>query len=166
VSLHTIIPRFSAFKIKYTLPFLQAATDYLDPQWGLRAPTLTAKLVDLIVQLTHHECDNPVCKEVSFTYGSGRPALWRHENLSDATHEWLKREFAKVPLTFFEQMKRCVERGHLLSVEGKKELPADFTAQPPQTDARFAFFAGDVFMGSNAAHDVFPLMLAELDKPH
>lgn len=203
VSLHTIIPKFSAFKIKYTLPFLESATDYLDPQWGLRAPTLMAKFVDFIVQLTHHECNNPVCKEVSFTYGSGRPALWRHENLSNETHEWVKQEFAKVPLTFFEQMKRCVERGHLVSVEGKKELPADFTAQPPQTDARFAFFAGeknlcflpesqvktyeffdsqrhnyhslhtlpgyshlDVFMGSRAARDVFPLMLAELDKSH
>jgi len=201
VSLHTIVPSFSQFKIKYTLPFLEAGTDYLDPQWGLNAPTFTARMVDFLVQLTHHECNNPVCKEVSFTYGSGRPALWLHENLSEATHEWLKQEFAKVPLTFFEQMKRCVERGHLISVDGRKELPEDFTAQPPKTEARFAFFAGernlcflpesqvktfeffeahhrnyhtlhvlpgyshlDVFMGSNAARDVFPLMLAELAK--
>jgi hypothetical protein len=26
--------------------------------------------------------------------------------------------------------------------KGKRELPADFAAQEPQTDARFAFFAG------------------------
>lgn len=202
VSLHTIIPSFSAFKIKYAMPLIKSATEYLDPQWGLHAPTLTAKVVDSIVELTHHECNNPVCKEVSFTYGSGHPALWRHENLSNETHEWLKNEFAKVPLTFFKQMKRCVEGGHLVSVEGKKELPADFLAQPPQTEARFAFFAGeqnlcflpesqvrtfeyfesqhrnyhslhtlpgyshlDVFMGSRAARDIFPLILAELDKP-
>ena len=201
VSLHTIVPKFSGFKIRYALPVIEAATDFLDPQWGLYAPTLTAKLIDLIVRASHHECNNPVCKEVSFTYGSGRPALWRHENLSDETHNWLKQEFAKVPLTFFSQMKMCVECGHLVSVEGKKELPADFVAQPPRTDARFAFFAGkenqcflpqsqaktyaflsaahpnyhslhtlpgyshlDVFMGSNAARDVFPLMLAELEK--
>ncbi len=203
VSLHTIIPDFSAFKIKYAMPLIKGATEYLNPQWGLRAPTLAAKVVDSIVEITHHECNNPVCKEVSFTYGSGHPALWRHENLSDATHEWLKHEFAKVPLTFFEQMKWCIERGHLISVEGMKELPEDFLAWPPQTNARFAFFAGeanrcflplsqvrtweyfnsqrpnyhslhtlpgyshlDVFMGTTAARDVFPLMLAELDKPH
>ena len=201
VALHTIIPKFSAFKIRYATPFLNLVTDYLDPQWGLRAPTSTAKAVDLLVQLSHHECHNPVCKEVSFTYGSGHPALWRHENLSSETHEWLKQEFARVPLTFFEQMKRCVERGHLISVEGRRELPEDFVAQPPQTDARLAFFAGernlcflpesqvktfeyfdslrknrsslhilpgyshlDVFMGTKAAQDVFPLMLAELDR--
>ena len=74
-------------------------TRYLDPQWGLRAPTLTAKAVNAVVQLTHRECHNPVCKEVSFTYGSGFPALWRHENLNDETHEWLKGEFAAVPMT-------------------------------------------------------------------
>ncbi len=202
VALHTVIPKFSAFKIKYATPLLNAFTDYLDPQWGLRAPTVPAKVVDWIVRMSHHECNNPVCKEVSFTYGSGRPALWRHENLSERTHEWLKQEFAKVPLTFFQQMNRCVERGHLVSVEGKPELPEDFVAQTPQSDARFAFFAGeknrcflpesqartfeyfdsqkrnyhtlhilpgyshlDVFMGSNAAQDVFPLMLAELERP-
>lgn len=201
VALHTIIPQFSAFKIKYATPFLNLLTDYLDPQWGLHAPTVPAKLVDLVVQLSHHECNNPICKEVSFTYGSGHPALWRHENLSSETHEWLKQEFAKVPLTFFEQMKRCVERGHLVSVEGRRELPEDFVAQPPETDARFSFFAGDlnqcflpesqvrtfkyfdslrknyhslhllpgyshldVFMGTEASQDVFPMMLAELDR--
>lgn len=117
-------------------------TNYLNPQWGLEAPTLTAKLVRLLVNLTHHECNNPVCKQVSFTYGSGHPALWRHENLNDATHEWLKNEFANVPLRFFQQMARCVKQGNLISVEGFEELPADFCAQEPQTDARFAFLAG------------------------
>ena len=76
------------------------------------------------------------------TYGSGFPALWSHETISEATHEWIKGEFAAVPLDFFAQMNRCVEKGHLVSVEGYPELPADFAAQPPRTDARFAFFAG------------------------
>ncbi|MGH2627045.1 MAG: esterase, partial [Anaerolineales bacterium] len=30
-----------------------------------------------------------------------------------------------------------------VAVEGRRELPADFTAQEPLTDARFAFFAGE-----------------------
>jgi hypothetical protein len=91
--------------------------------------------------------------------------------------------------------------GHLVSVEGERALPQDYAAQPPETDARIAFFAGeknlcflaesqvrsfeffnrhhrnyhslhvlsryshlDVFMGQNAAQDIFPLMLQELDK--
>jgi hypothetical protein len=93
--------------------------------------------------MTHHECSNAVCKQVSFTYGSGFPALWSHENLNDETHEWLKQEFAHVPIRFFRQIARCVRTGNLVSVEGKKELPQDFVTQAPQTDARFAFFGGE-----------------------
>ena len=142
VSLHTVVPDFSRTKLNVAVPMMSTITEYLNPQWGIRAPTLAAKLTQLLVKLTHHECNNAVCKQVSFTYGTGFPALWRHENLNEETHEWVKQEFANVPLTFFKQMAKCVRQGHLVSVEHKKELPADFTAQPPQTDARFAFFAG------------------------
>ena len=34
-------------------------------------------------------------------------------------------------------MRRCVEAGHLVSVDRHPELPEDFVAQPPRTDARF-----------------------------
>jgi pimeloyl-ACP methyl ester carboxylesterase len=201
VTLHPVIPRFSRFKLANLVPIVARLTPYMNPQWGLEAPTATAKGLALMVRLTHHECDNPVCKMVSFTYGTGFPALWRHENLNPQTHEWVKQEFAHVPLSFFTQMNRCVKAGHLVAVEEDLGLPHDFVAQPPQTDARFAFFAGkqnvcflpagqertfrffderrpgyhslvelpgyghlDVFMGKDAARDVFPLMLAELER--
>lgn len=90
----------------------------------------------------HHECDNAVCKWASYTYGAGKPTLWRHENLNDLTHEWLKHEFAAVPLTFFEQIVSCVRAGRLLAAEHRPELPHDFTAQAPATDARVVFLAG------------------------
>jgi hypothetical protein len=199
VTLHPVIPTWSRLKIGYAVPLVGKLTRYLDPQWGLHAPGVTPKVLNGVVRLTHHECSNPVCKEVSFTYGSGFPALWRHENLNDETHEWLKAEFAHVPITFFDQMRKCVAAGRLVSVEQHDELPRDFAAQAPKTQARFVFFTGlenrcflpesqvrtfqwfeshqpgrhaihelpgyshlDVFMGKNAARDVFPLMLAEL----
>jgi pimeloyl-ACP methyl ester carboxylesterase len=201
VSLHPVVPRFSQLKLSFALPLLGLITEYLNPQWGLHAPDAPARLVAFLVAATHHECHNPVCKQVSFTYGSGFPALWLHENLNPETHEWLKQEFAAVPLSFFAQIARCVSKGNLVSVEGKSELPADFAAGPPLTDARFAFFAGeknrcflpesqkrtydyfaglrkgyhslyilpgyshlDVFMGQNAANDVFPIIRKELDR--
>lgn len=199
VSLHPVIPAWSRLKIGYALPLVGKLTRYLDPQWGLHAPGVTPKVLNGVVRLTHHECSNPVCKEVSFTYGSGFPALWRHENLNDETHEWLKAEFAHVPITFFAQIRKCVRAGRLVSVDGNAELPRDFAAQPPKTDAKFVFFTGlenrcflpasqertfkwfdaqqpgkhairelpgyshlDVFMGKNAARDVFPQMIKEL----
>jgi hypothetical protein len=201
VSLHTIIPAWARFKITYVAPLASRIIPFLNPQWGLHAPNLPAKVIDLAVKAFHHECNNPVCKWSSFTYGSGFPTLWRHENLDVATHEWIKQEFGAVPFTFFKQMARCVSHGHLVSIDHNEKLPDDFAAQPPRTDARFAFFTGelnacfladsqrrtyeqfdawhpgrhslhvipkyghlDVFIGCRAAHDTYPLMLAELDK--
>jgi len=201
VSLHTVVPAFSVFKLNIALPFIGLVTPCLNPQWGLHATTLPAKVISLMVALVHHECHNPVCKQVSFTYGSGFPALWQHENLNEPTHEWIKQEFASVPISFFRQISHCVQHGHLVSVSASKELPLDFAAVRPKTEARFAFFAGeknlcflpesqrrsydffnghrknyhsynlihgyshlDIFMGQNAVHDVFPRMVAELEK--
>ncbi len=142
VTLHPVVPRLSRAKLRYAVPVLGALTPYLNPGWGLHAPSMIAKAITGLVQLTHHECDNTVCRMVSFVYGSGFPALWRHENLNDATHEWLKTEFAEVPMSFFRQMARCVKRGKLVAAKTYSQLPYDFTAQAPQTDARFALFTG------------------------
>ncbi len=201
VALHPVVPRLSAFKLRYGVRSIQYITEYMNPQWGVRAPTVAAKLVDLLVKLTHHECENAVCKHVSFTYGAGFPSLWRHENLSPETHDWIRQEFAACSIAFFLQMERSVRAGRLVPVDGHSELPRDVLAAPPLTEARIALFAGeanqcflpesqirtfqyldslhknfhslhvlpgyshlDVFLGENAAKDVFPLILGELNK--
>jgi pimeloyl-ACP methyl ester carboxylesterase len=142
VSLHPVIPSFSELKIRAIAPLIARLTPWIDPQWGLGPPDAVARAIVGLVKLTHHECDNPVCRMVSFTYGTGFPTLWSHENLNDATHEWVKHEFAKVPFTFFAQMARSVAQGHLVPVEGRPELPEDLVAEPPKTDARFVLLAG------------------------
>lgn len=202
VSLHPVVPFLSELKGFMAVPLVSLFTRYLNPQWGLRADGVLPKVIKAFVELTHYECDNAVCKQVSFVYGFGFPTLWRHENLNEETHEWVKQEFAHVPMRFFRQMERCLRKGRLVSVEGFRELPADFGAQPPRTLARFAFLAGernecflpesqertydffqqqrrgyhslkvlpgyghlDMFMGKNAARDVFPIILQELERP-
>lgn len=142
VSLHPVIPGISEIKIRGATPLVARFTPFMDAQWGDHAPTPFAKVVRTLVRTVHRECDNGVCRMVSFTYGTGFPCLWSHANLNDATHEWVRQEFAKAPMTFFAQMARCVQRGHLVSVDGRPELPESFVAGPPQTDARFVFLAG------------------------
>jgi hypothetical protein len=202
VSMHPVVNRLAKAKLRWMIPPTARVIGYLDPQWGKTgAPWIVPKAVLAWVKLVHHECDNTVCRLASYTYGTGEPTLWRHENLNAATHDWLSDEFAHVPLTFFEQILRCVEAGHLVSMEDRPELPDDLTSAPPKTRARFAFFAGelnacfepesqvrthawferhdpgrhtvhvlpsyghlDVFMGAHAAHDVFGLMLEELER--
>ncbi|MBV9707441.1 MAG: esterase [Chloroflexi bacterium] len=139
VSLHTVVPALSHFKLEVGFPLISPFTRYIDSQWGLHAPSGIAKAVNFCAEMMYHECDNLVCKNVSFMYGT----LWRHENLNNETHEWIKREFAHAPLSFFKQIAQCIQVGHLVSVEGERALPEDYVAQSPQTDARIAFFVGE-----------------------
>lgn len=138
VSLHPVVPEFSEFKIDYVLPVIKPVTKYLNPEWGDHAPDLKAKAFRLLVNLTHWEDDTEVGKFVSFTYGSGRPALWELNNLTGTVKEWIRKEFGPVPLTFFEHIKKCINTGTLVSADAS----VDYTKSKPKTDARFAFFAG------------------------
>ncbi len=143
VSLHPVVPGVAKVKLKYVVPVVSRLAGYLDPQWGEKgAPWVLPKAVTAYSKLSRRKCDNGVCKVASFMFGSGDPTLWTHEQLSAETHEWTKGEFGPAPLTFFKQIARCVEAGHLVSVEGRPELPESFVSQPPQTDARFSFVTG------------------------
>jgi len=144
VSLVPVVPAFSLFKLRWALPFLHRLKDYLDPRWGDRAEDWRAAAIRTAALLVHHECHNGVCRMVSFTYGTGFPALWRHENLNAETHDWLRQEFARVPLTFFDQIRRCIERGGLQSVEDHPELPANFLDAPLPPRTRWTFLAGEM----------------------
>jgi pimeloyl-ACP methyl ester carboxylesterase len=143
VTLHPVVTNMARFKLKYVVPIVSRLTGYLDPQWGRRgAPWVLPKVVTAYSKASRRKCDNGVCKVASFMFGAGDPTLWTHEQLSAETHEWTKGEFGPAPLTFFKQIGRCVEEGHLVSVEGRPELPENFIAQAPQTDARFSFITG------------------------
>jgi pimeloyl-ACP methyl ester carboxylesterase len=202
VSLHPVVPRWSWFKLTFVVPIVALMTRYLNPQWNSRSQKFIARFLYRTSELFHRECDNSVCKQVSFYYGAGFPALWSHENINDRTHEWLREEFAEVPMSFYRQITRCVHHGSLIPYDHPGELPAEPADEAPRTRARFALFAGednlcflpesqertygylakhrdsdslhivpgyghlDMFMGENAARDVFPLMVAELDKRH
>ncbi len=143
MSLHPVLSRYARFKLRVVVPRFAKLMPYLSPRWGLDPPSdLRARAVVGFVRLTHHECDHIVCRMVSFTYGAGFPALWSHENISDRTHDWIDREFAEVPFSFFLQMGRSVRSGHLVTNGRFSQLPASIVAQPPQTDARFTLLAG------------------------
>jgi hypothetical protein len=142
VSLHPVVPSFSRFKLRMLRPLLGALLPYLNPAWGEAPDGVLARAVLWTVLATHHECDERVCRMVSFTYGSGRPALWSHANLNEETHAWVAEQFGHVPFTFFAQIAKGSRAGRLVSTGREPSLPADVTAQRPRTDARFVLLAG------------------------
>ncbi len=201
VSLHPRLSPFSRFKIFYVVPLVSLLTKYLNPQWGDNAPTLFSKLVRLMVKITHRENDTMVGKMVSFTYGYGFPALWELKNISETVGQWIRKEFAHVPMTFFSQMSKSVRNGALVPANKEFGFSGSYADNTPKTDARFVFFTGalnkcfhpdsqrvtynyfndlkegyhglhvipeyshlDIFYGTNAHKDVFPLMLKELEQ--
>ena len=143
VALHPVVPLLSRLKSDYAIKTVGRFIPYLNPQWGLSAPSGWPQVIDAFVRATHHECNNPVCKHASFAYGAGFPTLWRHENLNETIHEWIKGEFAAVPMTFFRQMSDCIAAGHLVSTGKYPDLPKSFVAQAPRTDARMVFLGGE-----------------------
>ena len=138
VSLHPVISRFSELKLNYIVPLVKPVTKYLNPKWGDEAPDLKAKAFRLLVQLTHPEDDTNVGKFVSFTYGTGFPALWELKNLSPETKEWIRNEFGNVPLSFFDHIKKSVKAGALVSANGQ----INYSSFKPKTDARLVFLTG------------------------
>jgi hypothetical protein len=201
VSLHPVVPQLARRKLDWFHRPLRALTRYLDPQWGVEAPNAVAAAIITWVRAAHRECTNTVCRMASFTYGVGHPTLWSHALLNDATHEWVKGEFGPVPLTFFYQMTKCIDAGHLIAADRFPQLPAAFGVDAPRTDAAITLLAGqqnccfvpesqertfdyftskgkgqydlhvlpvyghlDMFMGKDAARDVFPTILDALRK--
>jgi len=140
VSLHPIVSNFSAFKLDIILPIAAQLSSHLNPQWADHAPDFAARLFSRLVKLTHWEKDTDVGKFVSFTYGTGFPALWELDNLSDETRNWIRGEFGFVPFSFFDHIKKCIGAGTLVSADGKQ----NYAIGLPQTNARIAFFAGEL----------------------
>jgi len=142
VSLHPVVSPYSIVKINYYLPFVKLIYKYLNPAWGLHAPDLKAKALRLLVSATHWEKDTLVGKFVSFTYGAGFPALWLLENLDEKTMDWIQHEFAEVPLTFFDHIKKCIHKG-VLSPNDYAHQDSTYLDVPPKTDARIILFGGE-----------------------
>jgi len=200
-SLHPVLPRATKAKLHVLRRFLHHRTPYIDVAWGDGPERGVALLTRNAVRLWHTECRNPGCNMASFALGAGHPALWKHENLTDATHDWLRTEFGKIPFSFYAQLAASDRAGQLVASHPRNGLPRRFADTPPKTDARFALFAGaesraflpesqkatfdhlerhhpgrnalhiipgyrytDLFIGKDASVDVFPRMLAELER--
>jgi hypothetical protein len=142
VSLHVDVPAASRRRMVALVPLMKHGYRGLDPQWAIRPTGLRARLYAWIGRHARRDCGNPVCMLANYVYGVTDDVLWRHENLSDATHRWIAREFGWVPVSFFAQMRRCAVAGHLVRVTDRPQLPAEVTDGPPRTRARWTLIAG------------------------
>ena len=146
VSLHPVVTGQSRLKSQLAVPVVGWLTDYLNPQWGAGrgedVDRMAVHALRNLVNLTQTDCENGVCRFANFTYGAGSDVLWPHDQLNTAVHDWISGEFGAVPMTFFNQMARCIAAGQMVRHEDLPGLPEDYAAAPPRSMARFAFVAG------------------------
>lgn len=201
VSLHPIIRPFSRAKLHGLRPLLQRRQSYVDIPWRDGPEGFIPRVTRNAVRLWHVECGNAGCNMASFALGSGHPALYRHANIDEATHDWIATEFGRVPMSFYAQLAASERAGQMVSVRPKGGLPARFASTAPRTEARFALFTGaenrvflpqaqrathafldrhqpgrhslhvlkgyghaDVFLGARAHIEVYPRIVAELNR--
>jgi pimeloyl-ACP methyl ester carboxylesterase len=143
VSLHPLMPFFAKAKLHLLRPLLGGGEPYVDIAWGDGPERGVPWLARTAVRLAHAECRNPSCNMASFALGAGHPALWRHENLDDATHRWLGGELGKIPLSWYAQMALSDRARQYVSVRPHSDLPRRWGAQAPGSQARFVLVSGD-----------------------
>lgn len=141
LSLHVALPGFSRFKLRTVRPVLQKFEPFVDAGWGDGPENFVPFVTRSAVRLWHTECRNPTCNMACFAIGSGSHALWMHSNLDDATHDWLRHEFGKIPMSLYHQLTVSAKAGQLVSVT--HGLPERFADAAPATPARFVLLTGD-----------------------
>lgn len=203
VALTPHIPLWSQFKINVFPFILERLLDvrYVSPGWSSEHRWTRGKFIAKLISLFHRECNEPACHTLSLMWGTGWPALFLHENMSEVTHRRLKDLFGATGLNYHRHVAKMVDCNNQ-AVKMKigdprySELPDNYFKAGLAIETPILFVTGDknrvfsdsnihcyrqmkargvgqhqlqvfrayghqdIFMGKNAAKDVFPDMLS------
>lgn len=158
VSLTPRVPSWSRLKLalgptvlEYVLGF-----SFLDPRYG-EAPVLTRPwLLSRLVSLVHRECEVRACHMLSFMWGSGKPAMYMHDNLMPETHERIADLCSAIGLHYYRHINKMAKAGRALKYDPGNtrhaDLPDDYLANAAKITTPILFLTGDhnkVFADSN-----------------
>lgn len=82
--------------------------EYYNPSWRRQPGWSVGKLLAMGADLLHQECDSPECHMLSFMWGTGRPALFNHENMLPETHDRLGDLFGGVDVHYYRHVHKMV----------------------------------------------------------
>jgi hypothetical protein len=142
VSLHIDLDDLSRRRLHTLLPLTALFLRGADPQWAVRAPSPMAAGFARWARFARRDYANPLNAASTYIYGGQSDGLWYRDNLTFETLEWLGREFGYAPISFFKQIRRCSDAGHLVPVEDLPGLQLDLASASPPAGTRFAFLAG------------------------
>jgi cholesterol oxidase len=161
LSLNPRVHPWAAFKL-LCAPFLVERVLRLpcvDPRWSERANIRTpwlGRLIARLVGLVHLECNSDACNLVSFTWGSGFPAIFQHDKMSRITHDRLTELFGPIAMPYFRVVRRGVFAGnHFVRCSRRPEhaaLPARYSDNLGEVRVPTLLLSGDnnhIFPGAN-----------------
>ncbi|MFT4110479.1 alpha/beta fold hydrolase [Propionicimonas sp.] len=159
VGLTPRVPAWSRIKLRAAPGLVEYVLGFpnLNPQWCHDPGFTRGELFSRLVSLGHRECDVPECHMLSMMWGSGRPALYEHENLADVTHRRGGDLYGATSMHYYRHVRKMVEAGgHPLKYEpGRSDLaslPDDYwdNARTVATPVLFTTGANNrVFTDSN-----------------
>ena len=113
VALTPRLPRWSRVKLAVAPRLVElTGLQYLNPRWS-QDPWLTpGKVFSRTVSLFHRECDEPACHMLSLMWGTGWPALYKHENLDERTHRRAGDLFGATSMHYYRHIMKMVRAGN------------------------------------------------------
>lgn len=159
VSLTPRVPWWSRLKLMLGPFFVEKLTsiEYLNPYWRRQPGFGLGKLLSILVSAFHRECDVPECHMLSFMWGTGTPAVYRHENLLDITHRRGGDLYGGVSLHYYRHVSRMVSAGntavkYLPRDARYASLPDDYFQHAREIETPVMFITGqqnNIFLDSN-----------------
>jgi cholesterol oxidase len=148
-------------RLKLTLgPFFVenfTSIPYLNPYWRREPGLGLGKLLGWFVSLYHRECDVPECHMLSFMWGTGFPAVYRHENLLDITHRRGGDLYGGVSLHYYRHVRKMVASDNTaVKYEPRdakyRSLPDNYLTHARDITTPILFITGqqnNIFLDSN-----------------
>lgn len=160
VSLIPRVPAWSRVKLAVgpALAEYVIGLPFMDSRFGDAPPLTRGWMVSRFASLFHRECDVRACHMISFMWGSGHPALYRHENLTPATHQRIADLLGPTGVHYYRHIRKMVRAGQAVRYDPADPrhaaLPANYLANAAQVTTPMLLLSGDhnrVFPGANAA---------------
>lgn len=157
VALTPRVPMWSRAKLEAAPGLVEyvIGLPYLNPAWDDDPGWTRGKIFAHLVDLFHHECDVPACHMLSLMWGTGRPALYRHENLTDVTHRRGGDLYGATSMNYYRHVRKMVKAGRAVKYTDEpaySRLPDDYFAYATEIETPFLFVTGSenrVFADSN-----------------
>lgn len=157
VALTPRVPGWSRLKLGVTPELLGAlGIATLNPRWDEGSWLGLPRLIGRGVSLVHRECDEPACHMLSLMWGTGMPALFRHENMHPDTHHRLRDLFGPVGMSHYRHVRAMVAAGRAVRFRPPEgpyaAVPADYLSRAGRITTPVLFSTGadnKVFADSN-----------------